>query len=200
MKLLLINGSPRLTESTGKKILTSVVKDYVHDKYEISSEELIDVFNIGLEKFSSQYMERYLDADKPKTENDIEQEKVRTNILNQFIEADIVIFNVPKYNFSYPVVMKMYIDTLYQRGITYDTKKPTGSKGMLAAKKEIIALVTNGDEDVSLEGGLERSIFDAFEYLNLEKELKIITIPDIHGSYTGQSIDDIKSYVLNQLK
>lgn len=179
MKAILFNGSPR-KESISKKIALEFLNNLLPKKYDIDEQEIIDLYSAGLYDYSREYMNDFYSEDKVKTDADIKQEEIRGELLDKFIHADLVIINTPKYNFSYPATVKCFIDTLYRPNVTYDTKRQHGDKGLLMPKKEIVVIVTSGDKDQTLDSGLETSIREAFEYLNLDENLTIIPVPEIH--------------------
>lgn len=67
-----------------------------------------------------------------------EQSKVgRLNeIVNQFIEADKYVFVTPMWNFSYPPIMKNYIDAICVSGKTFKYTA-NGPEGILSGKKAL---------------------------------------------------------------
>ncbi len=180
MKAILVNGSPRLEGSIGKKISEKILDDFLSKKYEIEDITHIDLYATDLADFSQPYMENFYSEDKPKTEGDILQENVRDCLYQHFVNAEIVVISIPKYNFSYPTTVKAYIDTLYNYKKSYDPDLPEGKKGLLEPKKELIVVTTAGDANTSLDTGLEKSIFEAFEYLNLDSTLTIIPVANVH--------------------
>jgi FMN-dependent NADH-azoreductase len=67
---------------------------------------------------------------------EIEQEKVRVHnkLINEFINADKIVFVNPMWNHFFPPVMKQYIDVLCVAGKTFKYT-PDGPLGLLGDKK-----------------------------------------------------------------
>lgn len=188
MKALLIIGSPRENSICQKTAQTAI--NIISKNYGSLESETINLYDLGLHEFSKNYMIEYFSEPKPKTESDEKQEKIRENLLKKFVSNDIVVISIPKYNFSYPIPVKAFIDTLYKYKVTYDPSLPKGEKGLLKQKKELIVITTAGDDNSNTESGLEKSIFEAFEYLSLDKSLKIIPFSNIYA-LSEEEIEEI---------
>ncbi|MFS1515446.1 FMN-dependent NADH-azoreductase [Bacillus sp. SCS-151] len=59
-----------------------------------------------------------------------------SQIASQFAEADRYVFVTPMWNFSFPAVLKAYIDTIVVKGITIDFNEK-GTFGLLKGKKAV---------------------------------------------------------------
>lgn len=193
MKTLIIQGSPR-TESTGKAAAEILLNEFLSKKYDITETTRVELYKQGLQDYSQEYMNDFYNPNKDLSESDRSQEAIRSRLLDQFIENDIVIITMPKYNFSYPSTVKNYIDALFKIGKSYDTKRPLGDNGLLEAKTELIVIVTTGDPTAGLDKGLETSIREVFTYLNLDSTLKIIPIELVHGLSPEQVKEVIAEY------
>lgn len=179
MKALLINGSPRDDKSIGYKINKELF-NLLKTKYEISQVEELNIYDTDLADYSKEYMAEFYNKEKVLSFKDKYQQDIRQVLLDQFIHADIVIMSMPRYNFSYPTTVKAYIDMLYVPGVTYDTSRQHGDKGLLAPKKELIVITTSEDDDEHKETGLDLSIKEAFEYLGLHSTLTVIPVYSVH--------------------
>ncbi|RIW34694.1 FMN-dependent NADH-azoreductase [Bacillus salacetis] len=73
--------------------------------------------------------------------------------LNQFLQADKVVFAFPLWNFSVPAVLHTYLDYLAQAGKTF-RYTPEGPVGLLGGKK---AVLLNARGGVYSEGPAQRS-------------------------------------------
>ncbi|NDI35752.1 FMN-dependent NADH-azoreductase [Chengkuizengella sediminis] len=68
-----------------------------------------------------------------------------SQLATQFAEADRYVFVNPMWNFSYPAVLKAYIDTIVVKGITMDSNE-TGSFGLLEGKgKKAVHILASGN-------------------------------------------------------
>ena len=77
-------------------------------------------------------------------------------ILNEFIEADIVVIGVPMYNFSIPSELKAWIDRVVIPGTTFKPG-PNGPEGLAGDKRVILAIARGAYYG-------EESIFKAAEH------------------------------------
>lgn len=175
MKLLQIICSPR-EESIGAKVSNQFIK-----RYEGAQVETINVFDLGLLPFSKGYMGNYYSPDKPKTEEDLNQEEIREALLQKFIDSDIIVISTPTYNFSYPVELKMFIDSIFIIGRTFDVNIEGPNKGLLEANKRIDVIITHGNPGEEVNPGFTQSIRQAFEYIGLDNNLGIADLFNIFG-------------------
>lgn len=86
----------------------------------------------------------------------VEQEKVSRlgELVDQFVGADKYVFVNPVWNFSYPPVMKAYIDSICVAGKTFKYIADVGPVGLLDGKK---ALHIQASGSVLSEGSFEMS-------------------------------------------
>ena len=64
-------------------------------------------------------------------------------ILNEFIEADIVVIGVPMYNFTLPSQLKAWVDRLIVPGTTFKYGA-NGPEGLVSDKRVILAISRGG--------------------------------------------------------
>jgi len=64
-------------------------------------------------------------------------------ILQEFIDADIVVIGVPMYNFTFPSELKAWIDRIVIPGTTFKPG-PTGVEGLAGDKRVILAIARGG--------------------------------------------------------
>ncbi|MBD8500134.1 FMN-dependent NADH-azoreductase [Paenibacillus arenosi] len=65
-------------------------------------------------------------------------------ILEQFLAADVVVFEVPMWNLSYPPLFKAYIDNITIAGRTFKYT-PEGPQGLVGGKKVVLVESRGGD-------------------------------------------------------
>lgn len=185
-KILQLNGSPRDVKSTG-----FLANNYLISKIKGENEIIKkNIYDYGLENYSKDYMADFYNPNKIRTKKDEEQEVIRSKILEDYLQSDIVVMNLTMYNFSYSATAKMFIDTLFQPGVTFNPRNLSGSKGLMKKKEKIFIITTAGSEN-ELSMGINMSIKEAFNYLNATNELIIIPIEFINSL----SEDEIKSKI-----
>lgn len=90
-------------------------------------------------------------ADASLTDAQRRENIVTDKLVQQFLDADVVVVAAPLYNFSIPTQLKAWIDRLAQPGRTfkYTEKGPIG----LAGGKTVIVASTRGGMYATSEGG-----------------------------------------------
>ncbi len=64
-------------------------------------------------------------------------------MLEQFMAADKVVLAYPMYNFSMPALVKAYMDSILQKGKTFDYNE-TGQVGLMKGKKALVINTSAG--------------------------------------------------------
>lgn len=83
---------------------------------------------------------------------DIQREQVLLN------NHDVIIFQHPLYWYSYPALIKEWMDTVFQHGYAY------GATGNALENKKVISVITSGADSVSyLNNNSIRSVMQPFE-------------------------------------
>ncbi|MDA1475063.1 FMN-dependent NADH-azoreductase [Bacillus changyiensis] len=77
------------------------------------------------------------------TKDETEAVAVADRYLNQFIQADKIVFAFPLWNFTVPAVLHTYIDYLSRAGVTF-TYTPEGPKGLMNDKKVVLLNARGG--------------------------------------------------------
>lgn len=134
MKILLINCHPDYTNTKSASNILLARAIELLKRLQISKFELLELYNkanpipqIGAKGFKEE--------DKP----------IHRNLLNQFKEADIVLFFTPLHNYNVTSKTKDYIDNLL---IVNETFKYTheGLKGLLDPHKIVALIVASGSD------------------------------------------------------
>ncbi|RNA67094.1 FMN-dependent NADH-azoreductase [Alteribacter keqinensis] len=77
------------------------------------------------------------------TESEIEATETVSRYLNQFLDADKIVFAFPLWNFTVPAALHTYLDYLAQAGETF-SYTPDGPVGLLDDKKAVILNARGG--------------------------------------------------------
>ena len=64
-------------------------------------------------------------------------------LINEVLEADVLVFAVPMHNFGVPSTLKAWIDHVVRAGRTFSYTS-SGPKGMATSKRAILALASGG--------------------------------------------------------
>ncbi|ASR47430.1 FMN-dependent NADH-azoreductase [Paenibacillus kribbensis] len=141
-KVLFITAHP-LEESTSYSL--AVGKAFIESYKEANPED--DIVNIDLYKEYVPHIDAHVFSGWGKLRSGSEfnqlssdeQEKVKrlAELSDQFIEADKYVFVTPFWNFSYPPVMKAYIDAVSVAGKSFRYSEQGQPIGLLTDKKAI---------------------------------------------------------------
>jgi FMN-dependent NADH-azoreductase len=96
-----------------------------------------------------------------------------TSVLDEFLEAEIVVIGAPLYNFTLPSQLKAWIDRIVIAGKTFQYG-PNGPEGLAKGKRVIIALARggvygDGSPAAPLEH-LETYLRGIFNFIGIEPE------------------------------
>ena len=96
-----------------------------------------------------------------------------TSVLDEFLEAEIVVIGAPMYNFTLPSQLKAWIDRIVIAGKTFQYG-PNGPEGLAKGKRVIIALARggvygDGSPAAPLEH-LETYLRGIFNFIGIEPE------------------------------
>jgi len=141
-KILRIISSPRGEASVSIKLGNAVIEQ-IKAKY---PDSVVKERNLAKNFFP--YLEEvhiasfYTPVENHSTEH-TEAIKHSDEAIAELQEADIIVIDVPVYNFSIPAVLKSYIDHIARRGVTFRYSE-NGPEGLLKNKKAYIAFAANG--------------------------------------------------------
>ena len=175
--LLVIHSSPRGEESESRKLAAAFL-----DAYGDADIDTLDLWTESLPVFGGDHV-----AAKMAVIGGIEHEgRVRTawdeivDVVERFKAADQYLFVVPQWNHSVPWVLKQYIDTITQPGLTFGFDGELGYIGLVEGKRAVVLHTsaiwpTFGDNP-------------APDYL--EKWLALIGITDVESVRFGANLLD----------
>lgn len=101
-----------------------------------------------------------------------------SELVDQFVAADKYVFVTPIWNYSYPPVMKSYIDSICIAGKTFKYLPDIGRVGLLSDKKAVHiqasgSFLSPGSDDANLEMG----------HRHLKVMMEFFGIPDFKGIF-----------------
>ncbi|WP_280771364.1 FMN-dependent NADH-azoreductase [Salipaludibacillus daqingensis] len=139
-KVLFIKANSRpADQSVSVKLYNSFLENFkeTHPKDEITE---LDLFEENLPYYGNEKITAMFKQSKGMELTSQEQEDANfvSKYLNQFLEADKVVFAFPLWNFTVPAVLHTYFDYLAQAGKVF-TYTENGPEGLLTGKK--VALV-----------------------------------------------------------
>ncbi|MBN9653989.1 FMN-dependent NADH-azoreductase [Halobacillus sp. GSS1] len=135
-KVLFVKANSRpMEQSVSVKLYHTFLDNYkkVHPEHEI---EELDLFEENLDYYDNDKINGMFKLAKGMelTQAEIEATNTVTAYLDQFLEADKVVFAFPLWNFTIPAVLHTYFDYLAQAGQTFRYTEE-GPVGLLPDKK-----------------------------------------------------------------
>lgn len=99
-------------------------------------------------------------------------------LVDQFVAADKYVFVNPMWNFSFPPIMKAYIDSICIAGKTFKYVAGTGPVGLLGDKKAVHIQASGG---IYSQGGPSADFEMGHRYLNAI--MKFLGVPSFEGIF-----------------
>jgi FMN-dependent NADH-azoreductase len=154
-KVLFIKANCRpIEQSVSVKLYHTFLDNYkdAHPEDEVIE---LDLFEENLPYYNNDMINGMFKLSKEMELSSEEQQATETvtKYLNQFLEADKVVFAFPLWNFSVPAVLHTYLDYLAQAGKTF-RYTPEGPVGLLGSKKVVLLNARGG---IYSEGPAQRS-------------------------------------------
>ncbi|MCE7794072.1 FMN-dependent NADH-azoreductase [Salipaludibacillus sp. CUR1] len=144
-KVLFIKANPRPEDqSVSVKMYNTFISNYKSENPEDEIEEL-DLFQENLPYYDTDKINGMFKQASGLELTPAEQEAADTvnTYLNQFLEADKVMFAFPLWNFTVPAALHTYLDYLAQAGKTFKYTAE-GPVGLLTDKKAVLLNARGG--------------------------------------------------------
>lgn len=142
MTLLHIDSSIMQADSVTRQLSAEVVAEWLK-AHPSTTVESLDLAVNAPNHFSADALGiRGVEQDEP-TDAQRHENEVSEKLVNQFLQADVVVIGAPFYNFSIPTQLKAWIDRVAQAGKTFKYTE-NGPVGLAGGKTVIIALARGG--------------------------------------------------------
>jgi len=148
MKILHIVSSPRGAASISIQLGNAVVEK-LQAKYPGSTVTTHDLTNKPFPHLEEVHLNAFYTPAENHTPELTEAIKHSDAAIAELKDADVIVIDVPFYNFSIPSTLKAWIDHISRAGITFAYTE-NGPKGLITGKKVYLALASGG---VYSEGG-----------------------------------------------
>lgn len=143
MKILNIISSPIKDQSSASTKLGNAIISKLQEKY---TDSMLTVHNIAqnpLPHLEEIQMTSFFTADEKRTLQQKEALKLSDKIVAEVMNADLIVINVPMYNFGISSTLKTWLDHLIRKDLTFQ-HMPGGIQGMVNGKKVYLAISTGG--------------------------------------------------------
>jgi FMN-dependent NADH-azoreductase len=179
MKVLYINSNPKpLDQSFGLRLGRHFLNELsnLNDNIEV---ETVNLYEENIPLIDADVLDAWgkLAAGLELSPSQAEKTARMNEILEQFLSADMYVFNTPMWNLSYPPMLKAYIDNVVMAGKTFKYTE-NGPQGLLGEKTAVHIQSRGG---VYSEGPAK-----SFEFTNgyLQGVMAFIGITDYYHVYT----------------
>lgn len=140
--ILLIQSSPRGTDSFSKQVAQSIVDELKAGRSEIKVVVRDLAANppphVGLPFITGLYA-----PPQQRTPEQTEAIALSDELISELFAAEIIIIGVPMHNFTLPSTLKAWIDHVARAGQTF-SYGPNGPVGLLRGKRAILVLARGG--------------------------------------------------------
>ena len=139
-KILNIISSPKGEASYSNKLGNAIIEKI---KNENPGSEVItkDLSKFPFPHFDASHLEAFFTPAEKQTETHKQSVKLSNEAINELFEADIIVINIPTWNFSIPSVLKAWIDQISRAGMTFKYTE-TGPVGLITGKKVYVAIAS----------------------------------------------------------
>ena len=140
MKLLHIDSSVLGPSSVSRRVSAAIV-----DRLRNATPDLAIVYRDLTQTPLAHLSGRHLSASQGAvSEADLQQDLATGQaVMDEFLDADIVVLGAPMYNFTIPSQLKAWIDRIVVAGKTFKYG-PQGAEGLAGDKRVIIAISRGG--------------------------------------------------------
>jgi FMN-dependent NADH-azoreductase len=160
MKLLHIDASALGTYSVSRGLTAAIVAEYK------SHHPVVEVTYRDLTAQPLPHWSPVADANTPDAQ-------LNTEVLEEFLAADVIVIGAPMYNFSIPSQLKAWIDRIAVAGKTFHYTA-NGPEGLAGAKRVILASSRGGTYSAAPAASLDfqenylRAVFGFLGVSNVE--------------------------------
>jgi FMN-dependent NADH-azoreductase len=179
MKVLYINSNPKpMDQSFGLRLGRHFLNELSNQNENVEI-ETVNLYEENIPFIDADVLDAWgkLGAGQELSPSQVEKTSRMGEILEQFLSADMYVFNTPMWNLSYPPMLKAYIDNVVMAGKTFKYTE-NGPAGLLGGKTAVHVQSRGG---VYSEGPAQ-----AFEFTNgyLQGVMAFIGITDYHHVFT----------------
>ena len=140
VKVLHIDASGRGIEQSGSRKLSARLVEGLKSKYgaTVVTRDIAQ----GLPFVNEKMIESYF-AQGERTEEQKKAVEVSDALVKEILEADVIVFGSPIYNFGVPAVLKAYADLIARVGITFKYGEK-GPEGLVSGKRVFTCWASGG--------------------------------------------------------
>ena len=139
MKILHLDSSARKNESISRKLAKDLVNKIKKNDDKVIYRDISEniPFVSGIKGAG------FIIPEEERTEKDKELFKFSDQLVDEFLESNIVVISTPIYNFGPPAAAKAWFDMIARAGRTFKYEA-TGPVGLVDENKKVYLVVTSG--------------------------------------------------------
>ncbi|MTH53479.1 FMN-dependent NADH-azoreductase [Bacillus mangrovi] len=142
--VLYVKANPKGDEMSFSARVANTFMDTYQSEHPEDQVEMLDLYNTNLPLIDSEVLGGWGKLASGNELTESEQAKITrlSQLVDQFLKADKVVFSAPMWNFGFPPLMKAYIDAIAVAGKTfkYTENGPVG----LAGDKKVVLIEARG--------------------------------------------------------
>ena len=139
MKILHLDSSARKNESISRKLAKDLVNKIKKNDDEVVYRDISEniPFVSGIKGAG------FIIPEEERTEKDKELFKFSDQLVDEFLESNVIVISTPIYNFGPPAAAKAWFDMIARAGRTFKYEA-TGPVGLVDGNKKVYLVVTSG--------------------------------------------------------
>ena len=145
MKILVVNSSGRYHNSVSRMLTKTLLEKIQSVVYETEVIER-DLMKTELPFVNEQMIGGLYIPERQRTQEQKSALTISDSLAQELIDADVLIFGLPIYNFTIPGAFKSYLDLVCRAGLTFQYTQ-AGPIGLLK-NKQAYAIVTSGGTEL----------------------------------------------------
>lgn len=141
-KILIIKTGLLGEDSKSNQLTNSFteIRQIYHDNDKFTTRDLNEQ---SLPHLTQQEMSAWMSSDEQKTAEQQELALLSDELIQEFIEHDLIVIGMPMYNMGIPSTFKAYIDRIARAGKTFQYTD-NGPQGLVAGKRVIVLAARGG--------------------------------------------------------
>ena len=142
MRLLLIQSSSNPGSSYSRRWSEKVV-DHLKKKHPQLALETLDLCEHAVPAVTPLSVAASFTPQAQRNAEQSEAIALSEQLVDQFLNADVIVLGIPMYNFGVPANFKAYVDQIVRVGKTFQYT-PTGPVGLVTGPKKLIVVSSSG--------------------------------------------------------
>ena len=140
-KILTILSSPGGSASLSTQLSHAIVEKLLTD-FPGSNVHTYDLTHKSFPHLEAAQITSFYTPPEHRTDDNKSSISHSDKVVNELLDADILVIGVPMHNFSVPSTLKAWIDHIIRVGVTFRFTETGGAEGLVKNKKVYLAIAT----------------------------------------------------------